>query len=137
MSGLSVMCRSKWSDELKWCGVLLATARIVTARLTDRPKAVPFDMAQAIDVPASVETLIVDRLAETDLPASIADLVLAALLGDDDFDAALGPRNWQRPSVRAHTPPGTVPRFSCAPLPSGDSAVSGRRPCFTCSQDLG
>ena len=47
-------------------------------------------MVDTSDPPASVETLIFDRLAEADLPATVADLVVAALLGDDDLDAALG-----------------------------------------------
>lgn len=63
------------------------------------------------DPSASVETLIFDRLAEADLPALVADLVVAALLGDDDLDAALGSQSWQRPPAPEGTPSDTVPRF--------------------------
>jgi energy-coupling factor transporter ATP-binding protein EcfA2 len=60
---------------------------------------------------ASVETLIFDRLAEADLPGPVADLVVAALLGDDDLDSALGSEAWQRPSAPRAPAAGEVPRF--------------------------
>jgi energy-coupling factor transporter ATP-binding protein EcfA2 len=60
---------------------------------------------------ASVETLIFDRLTEAELPGPVADLVVAALLGDDDLDAALGSQSWQRPSAPRPSAVGDVPRF--------------------------
>src|SRR5215831_17457762 len=39
----------------------------------------------------SVETLILERLAGSGLPSAVTDLVVAALLGDDDLAAALSP----------------------------------------------
>jgi predicted ATPase len=68
-------------------------------------------MGDTSDPSASVETLIFDRLAEAELPGSVADLVVAALLGDDDLDAALGSESWLRPPAPEGTPAGTVPRF--------------------------
>jgi energy-coupling factor transporter ATP-binding protein EcfA2 len=38
-------------------------------------------------------------------------LVVAALLGDDDLDAALGSQTWQRPPAPRETASGAVPRF--------------------------
>ena len=46
---------------------------------------------------ASVETLICDRLAESDLPGPVADLVIAALLGDADLNAVLEADADERP----------------------------------------
>lgn len=68
-------------------------------------------MVDTSDPSASVETLILDRLAEADLPVPAADLVVAALLGDDDLDAALGSHGWQRPPAPEGTAVGAVPRF--------------------------
>ncbi len=70
-----------------------------------------FRMVDTSDPSASVETLIFDRLAEAGLPAPAADLVVAALLGDDDLGAALGSQSWQRPPAPEGMPAGAVPGF--------------------------
>jgi len=51
----------------------------------------------------NVEALILDRLADADLPGAVADLVVAALLGDTDLDAALNVDGYQRPGVQPDT----------------------------------
>jgi predicted ATPase len=61
--------------------------------------------------PAALEALIFDRLTEADLPGSVADIVVAALLGDEDLSAALGSQSWQRPPMPQAALAGTVPRF--------------------------
>ena len=68
-------------------------------------------MVDTSGAPATVEALIFDRLTEADLPGPVADIVVAALLGDEDLGAALGSQGWQRPSMPQATPIGTVPRF--------------------------
>jgi predicted ATPase len=68
-------------------------------------------MADASGAPAALEALIFDRLTETDLPGSVADVVVAALLGDEDLNAALDSHGWQRPPMPQTTPTGNVPRF--------------------------
>ena len=70
-----------------------------------------FGMVDTGDPSASVETMIFDQLAEADLPALVADLVVAALLGDDDLDAALGSQGWERPPAPEGVPADAVPRF--------------------------
>ena len=60
---------------------------------------------------ATVETMIFDRLTEADLPGPVADMIVAALLGDDDLNAVLGPQSWQRPSALQATTADAVPRF--------------------------
>lgn len=55
--------------------------------------------------------MIFDRLTEADLPGPVADIVVAALLGDDDLDAALGPGSWQRPPASQPATAGEVPEF--------------------------
>jgi hypothetical protein len=47
---------------------------------------------------ATVETLLLDRLAGSDLPAGVGDLVVAALRGDDDLAAALSADGYTRPA---------------------------------------
>jgi len=47
-------------------------------------------MVDTSGAPATVEALIFDRLTEADLPGPVADIVVAALLGDEDLGAALG-----------------------------------------------
>jgi energy-coupling factor transporter ATP-binding protein EcfA2 len=68
-------------------------------------------MVDTGDPSASVETLIFDRLTEAALPVPVADLVVAALLGDDDLDAVLGEKGWHRPPTPEATAGETVPRF--------------------------
>ena len=47
---------------------------------------------------ATVETLLLDRLAGSDLPAGVGDLVVAALRGDDDLASALGAGGYAWPA---------------------------------------
>ncbi len=70
-----------------------------------------FRMIDTGGAAASVEILIFDRLAEADLPGPVADLVIAALLGDDDLGAVLGSQSWQRPSAPQESAAGAVPGF--------------------------
>ena len=88
-------------------------------------------MVDTSGAPATVETLIFDRLTEADLPGPVADIVVAALLGDDDLDAALGPQGWQRPSMpQDHARRRRPEVFSAVGCRLRDSAVSERRPRF-------
>jgi len=70
-----------------------------------------FRMTDTSGPSATVETMIFDRLTEVDLPGPVADIVVAALLGDDDLDAVLGPQSWQRPAAPQVTSASVVPRF--------------------------
>jgi recombinational DNA repair ATPase RecF len=49
---------------------------------------------------ASVEMLIFDRVTDADLPDAVADLLVAALLGDADLAAVLEADGYERPSVQ-------------------------------------
>jgi len=50
---------------------------------------------------ASVETLIFERLADAELSSPVGDLIVGALLSDDDLAAALGPDGYTRPLARS------------------------------------
>jgi recombinational DNA repair ATPase RecF len=68
-------------------------------------------MVDASGAPAALEALIFGRLTEADLTGSVTDIVVAALLGDEDLDAVLGPQGWERPAMHQTAPTGTVPMF--------------------------
>jgi energy-coupling factor transporter ATP-binding protein EcfA2 len=68
-------------------------------------------MTDASGPSATVESMIFDRLTESGLPGPVADIVVAALLGDDDLGAVLGPQSWLRPPAPQATAAGDVPGF--------------------------
>lgn len=51
------------------------------------------------DTAATLEGLVLERLADADLPGAVADLVVAALLGDDELGHALASDGYTRPEA--------------------------------------